>query len=348
MLDKSYDAASVEPRMYAAWEKAGAFRGGGGGEARRQALRHRHPAAERHRLAAYRPCPQQHAAGHPRPLRADARAGRAVAAGHGPCRHRDADGRRAPDDGAAGAEPARHRPREIRREGVGVEGRIGRADHQPAEAPRRAPATGRASASPWTRALSRAVIKVFVDLHRAGADLQGQAAGQLGPEAADRDLRPRGRSRSRPRASSGISAIRSKASPDRFIVVATTRPETMLGDTGVAVHPDDERYTDLVGKIRDPAAGRPAAEDRRRRLCRPGDGLRRGQDHAGPRLQRLRGGQAPRPADGQHLRPRGERRSQRQRSLPGRGSTGADELQRDDRGAGRAGSLRGAKASSST
>ncbi|MDD3444485.1 MAG: valine--tRNA ligase [Zavarzinia sp.] len=35
---------------------------------------------------------------------------------------------------------------------------------------------------------------------------------------------------------------------DESIVVATTRPETMLGDTGVAVHPDDERYTHLVGK----------------------------------------------------------------------------------------------------
>ncbi len=35
---------------------------------------------------------------------------------------------------------------------------------------------------------------------------------------------------------------------DQYIVVATTRPETMLGDTGVAVHPDDERYKDLVGK----------------------------------------------------------------------------------------------------
>ena len=34
----------------------------------------------------------------------------------------------------------------------------------------------------------------------------------------------------------------------RFITVATTRPETMLGDTAVAVHPDDERYKDLVGK----------------------------------------------------------------------------------------------------
>ena len=35
---------------------------------------------------------------------------------------------------------------------------------------------------------------------------------------------------------------------NRFIVVATTRPETMFGDTAVAVHPDDDRYKDLVGK----------------------------------------------------------------------------------------------------
>ena len=45
--------------------------------------------------------------------------------------------------------------------------------------------------------------------------------------------------------------------PGRFIVVATTRPETMLGDTGVAVHPDDARYADLVGKqVRLPLVGR--------------------------------------------------------------------------------------------
>jgi valyl-tRNA synthetase len=41
------------------------------------------------------------------------------------------------------------------------------------------------------------------------------------------------------------------------IVVATTRPETMLGDTGVAVHPDDERYRDFVGKhVELPLTGR--------------------------------------------------------------------------------------------
>ena len=36
--------------------------------------------------------------------------------------------------------------------------------------------------------------------------------------------------------------------PGRYCIVATTRPETMLGDTGVAVNPNDERYQDLIGK----------------------------------------------------------------------------------------------------
>jgi len=35
---------------------------------------------------------------------------------------------------------------------------------------------------------------------------------------------------------------------DKYVEVATTRPETMLGDTAVAVHPEDERYTDIIGK----------------------------------------------------------------------------------------------------
>ena len=35
---------------------------------------------------------------------------------------------------------------------------------------------------------------------------------------------------------------------DRFLEIATTRPETLLGDTAIAVHPDDERYQDIIGK----------------------------------------------------------------------------------------------------
>ena len=45
--------------------------------------------------------------------------------------------------------------------------------------------------------------------------------------------------------------------PAHFVTVATTRPETILGDTGVAVHPEDARYTDVVGKrVRLPLVGR--------------------------------------------------------------------------------------------
>jgi valyl-tRNA synthetase len=80
----------------------------------RRDLLHHDPAAERHRLPAHGPRVQQHAPGHPRPLAPDARLRHAVAAGHRPCRHRDADGRRAPAHGEAGAGPPRDGPRGVR------------------------------------------------------------------------------------------------------------------------------------------------------------------------------------------------------------------------------------------
>ncbi|KIW97557.1 valine-tRNA ligase [Cladophialophora bantiana CBS 173.52] len=54
--------------------------------------------------------------------------------------------------------------------------------------------------------------------------------------------------------SKGDDSYKSSTSPDRFkgyefIEIATTRPETMLGDTAIAVHPDDKRYKHLVGKL---------------------------------------------------------------------------------------------------
>ena len=69
--------------------------------------------------------------------------------------------------------------------------------------------------------------------------------------------------------------------PSTYIVVATTRPETMLGDTAVAVHPDDERYTASRREECPAAARRPADSDRRRYLFRSREGHRRGEDHAG-------------------------------------------------------------------
>ena len=144
--------------------------------------------------------------------------------------------------------------------------------------------------------LSAAVRKVFVHALPRGADLPRPAAGELGPEVLQTgDLRPRSREPSRPRVRCGTSAIRSRAT-GRFIVVATTRPETMLGDTAVAVHPEDERYRDLIGRhVILPLVGR-RIPDRCRRIRRPGEGQRRGEDHAGARLQRLRGRAAARSA----------------------------------------------------
>ena len=101
--------------------------------------------------------------------------------------------------------------------------------------------------------LSRAVVKVFVELHRQGLIYKDKRLVNWDPKllTAISDLE--------------VQQIEVKGSlwylryplegtnfnpddPSTFIVVATTRPETMLGDSAVAVHPDDERYAHLVGK----------------------------------------------------------------------------------------------------
>ena len=95
------------------------------------------------------------------------------------------------------------------------------------------------------------------------------------------------------------------------LVVATTRPETMLGDTAVMVHPDDERYTAFVGKrVRLPLVRAPDPRHRRR-LRRPRIRHRRRQGDAGARRQRLCGGPAPWPADDRRAEPGRHRQRQR-------------------------------------
>ncbi len=192
MLDKTYQPQAIEDAIYDAWEKAGAFAAGAPQRAAGASLRHRHPAAQRHRLAPYGARPQQHAAGHPRPLRAHARARRAVAARHRPCRHRHPDGGRAPIDGAPGAEPPRHGARGIHQARLAVEGRVGQHHRRPAEAARllvrlvAAPLHhGRGPVARRAQGLRRALPR--------RPHLQGQAPRQLGPRSPDRHLRSRGR-----------------------------------------------------------------------------------------------------------------------------------------------------------
>ncbi len=96
--------------------------------------------------------------------------------------------------------------------------------------------------------LSKAVLRFFVELYRQGLMYRDKRLVNWDPkfQTAISDLE--------------VQQLEIKGSlwhfrypiegePGRFITVATTRPETMLGDTGVAVHPEDERYKDLVGKF---------------------------------------------------------------------------------------------------
>ncbi|EJW12217.1 Valyl-tRNA synthetase [Rhodovulum sp. PH10] len=95
--------------------------------------------------------------------------------------------------------------------------------------------------------LSRAVLKVFVRLYEEGLIYKDKRLVNWDPKllTAISDLE--------------VQQVEVKGHlwhiqypvdemEDTFITVATTRPETMLGDTAVAVHPDDERYKHLVGK----------------------------------------------------------------------------------------------------
>ncbi len=95
--------------------------------------------------------------------------------------------------------------------------------------------------------LSRAVNRVFVELYRKGLIYKDKRLVNWDPKllTAISDLEVQ-----QVETKGHLWHFRYpiKGEEGRFIVVATTRPETMLGDTGVAVHPDDERYTDLVGK----------------------------------------------------------------------------------------------------
>ena len=96
--------------------------------------------------------------------------------------------------------------------------------------------------------LSHAVRKVFVDLHKKGLIYRDQRLVNWDPklQTVISDLEVQN-----PEVKGHLWHIRYpiKGESGRYIVIATTRPETLLADTAVAVHPQDERYKDLVGKI---------------------------------------------------------------------------------------------------
>ena len=105
----------------------------------------------------------------------------------------------------------------------------------------------------WSRArftldegLSRAVRKVFVELYNDGLIYRDTAMVNWCPHCrtAISDVEVEFRERD----AKLYHIDYPVADSDRKLTVATTRPETMLGDTALAVHPDDERYRDLIGR----------------------------------------------------------------------------------------------------
>ncbi|HKK29506.1 MAG TPA: valine--tRNA ligase [Alphaproteobacteria bacterium] len=95
--------------------------------------------------------------------------------------------------------------------------------------------------------VSKAVVRVFVDLYRQGLIYKDQRLVNWDPalETAISDLEVE---QKEIKGHLWYFKYPVEDQPDRFLTVATTRPETMLGDTAVAVHPEDDRYRDLIGK----------------------------------------------------------------------------------------------------
>ncbi len=95
--------------------------------------------------------------------------------------------------------------------------------------------------------LSRAVLKVFVALHRDGLAYRDKRLVNWDPafSTAISDLEVQ-----QVETKGHLWYIRYplEGDPERYIEVATTRPETLLGDVAVAVHPDDERFNGLIGR----------------------------------------------------------------------------------------------------
>ena len=95
--------------------------------------------------------------------------------------------------------------------------------------------------------LSKAVLKVFVELYRAGLIYKDNRLVNWDPKmlTAISDLEVESRE---VKGNLWYLKYPLEGSADEFIVVATTRPETMLGDTGIAVHPDDPKWKHLIGR----------------------------------------------------------------------------------------------------
>ncbi|MEM8594179.1 MAG: valine--tRNA ligase, partial [Pseudomonadota bacterium] len=101
--------------------------------------------------------------------------------------------------------------------------------------------------------LSKAVVEVFIKLHEEGLIYRGKRLVNWDPKLctaiSDLEVESKEKKGKMWHFKYPLADGATTADGKDHIVVATTRPETMLGDSAVAVNPHDERYTELVGKF---------------------------------------------------------------------------------------------------
>jgi valyl-tRNA synthetase len=260
MLDKTFEAAAVEPRIAEAWEAAGAFRAGAGSE----------PGAEPYTIV----IPPPNVTGSLHMGHALNNTLQDILVRLMRMRGRDVLWQPGTDHAGIATQMVVERQlaaQQMHRRALGRDAFVEKVWAWKAESGGTiVNQLKRLGAScDWSRerftmdeGLSRAVLKVFVRLYREGLIYKDKRLVNWDPKLLT--------------AISDLEVVQEEVKgnlwhfrypiegerfdpedPATFIVVATTRPETMLGDTAVAVHPEDERYAALVGrKVRLPLVGR--------------------------------------------------------------------------------------------
>ncbi|MBB5754584.1 valine--tRNA ligase [Prosthecomicrobium pneumaticum] len=261
MLDKTYEAAAVEPRISDLWEKAGAFKAGAGAA----------PGAESFAIV----IPPPNVTGSLHIGHALNNTLQDVLARFERMRGKDVLWQPGLDHAGIATQMVVERQMAERQEpdrrAIGREAFVEKVWAWKAE-------SGGAivgqlkrlgASCDWSRerftmdeGLSKAVLKVFVELYRAGLIYKDKRLVNWDPKLktaiSDLEVVP---VETKGKLWHFRYPIEGRAfdplDPESFITVATTRPETMLGDTAVAVHPEDERYRALIGKhVRLPLVGR--------------------------------------------------------------------------------------------
>ncbi|HVZ13026.1 MAG TPA: valine--tRNA ligase [Bauldia sp.] len=261
MLDKTYEASAVEPRIYAAWEQAGVFKAGAGAE----------PGARPFTIV----IPPPNVTGSLHLGHALDNTLQDILVRYMRMRGRDVLWQPGTDHAGIATQMVVERQmmerQEPDRRSIGRDRFLEKVWAWKAESGgqivRQLKRLG--ASADWSRerftmdeGLSKAVVKVFVELYRQKLIYKDKRLVNWDPklQTAISDLEvqqveTKGKLwhfrypiEGEQEAASAEGATGTEKSP-KYIVVATTRPETMLGDSGVAVNPDDERYKDLVGRF---------------------------------------------------------------------------------------------------